>query len=103
VRSVSSKRDSGPRAARRPRRPDLAARLKVRARALRARIDRRDTLIEAVREANATLDPRKVADWMVRQAQEWIPAPCWVVIAHDLNGHLNVLADAGLVPSLGPS
>ena len=40
---------------------------------------------------------------MVRQAQSWIPAPCWVVIAHDVNGHLNVLADAGLVPSLGPS
>ena len=50
-----------------------------------------------------TLDPRKVAEWLVRQAQEWIPAPCWVVIAHDLNGHLNVLADAGLVPNLGPS
>jgi hypothetical protein len=64
---------------------------------------RRDALIEAVREANATLDPRKVAEWLARQAQEWIPAPCWVVIAHDLNGHLNVLADAGLVPSLGPS
>ena len=85
------------------RRPDLAARLKTRARALRARLDRRDALIEAVREANATLDPRKVAEWLVRQAQEWIPAPCWVVIAHDLNGHLNVLADAGLVPNLGPS
>jgi diguanylate cyclase (GGDEF)-like protein len=56
-----------------------------------------------VREANATPDPRKVAEWLVRQAQEWIPAPCWVVIAHDLNGHLNVLADAGLVPNLGPS
>jgi GAF domain-containing protein len=103
VRSVSRKRDAAPRAARRPRRPDLAARLKVRARALKTRIDRRDALIEAVREVNATLDPRKVAEWLVRQAQDWIPAPCWVVIAHDLNGHLNVLADAGLVPNLGPS
>ncbi|HLG54624.1 MAG TPA: GGDEF domain-containing protein [Vicinamibacterales bacterium] len=103
MRSVSNKRVSAPRAARRARRQDLAARLKSGARALRARIDRRDALIEAVREANATLDPRKVADWLVRQAQEWIPAPCWVVIAHDLNGHLNVLADAGLIPNLGPS
>ena len=103
MRSVSRKRIVAPRAARRAGRPDLAARLRTRARGLRARLDRRDALIEAVREANATLDPRKVAEWLARQAQEWIPAPCWVVIAHDLNGHLNVLADAGLVPSLGPS
>jgi diguanylate cyclase (GGDEF)-like protein len=66
-------------------------------------MDQRDTLLQAVREANASLDPRKVADWLVRQAHEWIPAPCWVVVAHDLNGHLNVLADLGLVPHLGPS
>jgi diguanylate cyclase (GGDEF)-like protein len=103
VRSATNKRVAAPRAAKRPRRPDLAARLKIRARALRTRLDRRDALIEAVREANASRDPRKVADWLVRQAQEWIPAPCWVVIAHDLNGHPNVLADAGLVPNLGPS
>jgi two-component system, cell cycle response regulator len=76
--------------------------MKTRARALRARIDRRDALIEAVREANATLDPRKVAEWLVRQAQDWIQAPCWVVIAHDVNGQLNVLADAGLTPGLQP-
>jgi diguanylate cyclase (GGDEF)-like protein len=103
VKSVSRKRDAAPRAARRPRRPDLAARLKARARALKSRIDRREALIESIREANATLDPRKVAEWLVRQAQEWVPTPCWVVIAHDLNGHLNVLADAGLVPTLSPS
>jgi diguanylate cyclase (GGDEF)-like protein len=102
VRSASNKRDAAPRAARRARRPDLAARLKARTRALRARVDRREALIEALREANASREPRKVADWLVRQAQEWLPAPCWVVIAHDVNGHLNVLADSGLVPSLGP-
>lgn len=103
MRSASNKRDAAPRAARRARRPDLAARIQARTRALRARVDRRDALIEALREANASREPRKVADWLVRQAQEWIPAPCWVVIAHDVNGHLNVLADSGLVPSLGPA
>jgi len=77
--------------------------LKIRTGALRKRVERRESFIEAVREANATLDPRKVAEWMVSQAQSWIPAPCWVVVAHDVNGHLNVLADAGLVPGLGPS
>ena len=103
MRSVSRKRDAAPRAARRPRRSDLAARLKLRTRALKARVERRDALIEAVREANGTRDSRKVGEWLVRQAQGWVPAPCWVVIAHDPNGHLNVLADTGLVPNLGPS
>ena len=95
--------DVGPRAARGTRRPDFAARLKGRIRTLRSRLDRRDAVIETVREANASLDPHKVADWLVHQAQGWVPAPCWAVIAHDLHGNLNVLADSGLTPSLGPS
>jgi diguanylate cyclase (GGDEF)-like protein len=85
------------------RRADFAARLKGRLRTLRTRIERRDAVIAVVREANATLDPEKVAIWLVGQAQEWIPAPCWAVIAHDANGQLTVLADAGLTPNLGPS
>jgi diguanylate cyclase (GGDEF)-like protein len=83
--------------------PDFAARLKSRVRTLRSRLEHRDAIIEAVREANATLDPKHVAEWLVDQAQGWIPAPCWAVIAHDLNGHLNVVADSGLTPGLGPS
>jgi diguanylate cyclase (GGDEF)-like protein len=67
------------------------------------RVERRDAFIEAVREANATLDPRRVAEWMVRQAQGWLTAPCWAVVGPDPNGHVNVLADAGLTPGLGPS
>jgi diguanylate cyclase (GGDEF)-like protein len=85
------------------RRADFATRLKSRLRTLRARIQRRDALIDVVRESNATLEPQKVASWMVRQAQEWMPAPCWAVVAHDSGGHLAVLADVGLTPSLGPS
>ena len=92
--------DGGARGA---RRPDFAARLKGRVRTLRGRLDNRDAIIQAVREANATLDPKRVAEWLVHQADGWIPAPCWAVIAHDLNGHLNVLADAGLSPNLGPA
>ena len=72
-------------------------------RALKARFDRRNALVEVVRDAHATLDPQKVAAWLVRQADEWIPAPCWAVIAPDSNGQLTVLADKGLLPALGPS
>jgi diguanylate cyclase (GGDEF)-like protein len=70
---------------------------------LRTRLEHRDAVVDAVREANATLDPRKVGDWLVRQAHSWIAAPCWVVVTHDVNGQLNVLADIGLTPSYGPS
>jgi diguanylate cyclase (GGDEF)-like protein len=66
-------------------------------------VNHRDAIVEAVREANATLDPKRVAEWLVDQAQSWIPAPCWAVIAHDVNGHLNVVADSGLTPNLGPT
>ncbi len=103
VTPISTKSDATPRATRRARRPDFAARLKSRIPALRARVQRRDALIEAVREANASLDPRKVAEWLVEQANSWIPSPCWVVVAHDMTDQLNVVADAGLNPGLGPS
>jgi diguanylate cyclase (GGDEF)-like protein len=77
--------------------------VKGRQRTLRARVERREALLDVVREANASLEPRKVAEWLVRQAQEWIPAPCWAVIANDLDGQLTVLADQGLTPSYGPA
>src|SRR5688572_19720292 len=85
------------------RRPDFAARVKGRQRTLRARVERREAFLDVVREANASLEPRKVAEWLVSQAQEWIPAPCWVVIANDLNGQLTVLAEQGLNPAHGPA
>lgn len=60
-------------------------------------------MVDAVREAHATIDPRAVADWLVDQACRWVDAPAWTVVAHDLHGHLAVLSDVGLAPSLGPS
>lgn len=82
---------------------DFASRVKARLGSLQARLERRDAMIDAVREANATLDPQKVGVWLVRQADEWIPAPCWAVVAPDINGQLNVLAEQGLTPELDPS
>ena len=100
---ISTKPDVASRGPRGTKRPDFAARLKGRVRSLRSRLEHREAIIDAVRESNATLDPRKVGDWMVRQAHNWIPAPCWAVVAYDLSGNLNVLADVGLTPNLGPS
>jgi len=89
--------------ARGARRLDFAGHIKAHLGALRSRLDRRNIVIDTVRDVNATLDPQKVATWLVHQADEWIPAPCWAVVAPDLNGQLAVLADKGLGPALGPS
>ena len=35
-----------------------------------------------IREVNSTLDPERVADAIVAQAAEWLPAPAWVVLRH---------------------
>jgi diguanylate cyclase (GGDEF)-like protein len=66
-------------------------------------VSRRDALIETVREANASLEPGKVAGWLAEQAHGWIPAPCWAVVAHDVQGNLSVIGDEGLTPTLGPA
>jgi len=103
VRPISSKPDSARRTVRASRRPDFASRIKVRLRTLRPRLERRDAIIEAVREANATLDPQKVCLWLVRQAEEWIPAPCWAVVATDVSGETSIMADKGCTHELEPT
>jgi diguanylate cyclase (GGDEF)-like protein len=103
VTPISTQPDVAQHVVRGARGVDFASRVKARLRSLRARLDRRDAVIEAVREANATLDPQKVGVWLVRQADEWIPAPCWVVVAPDINGQMSVLAEKGLTPKLDPS
>lgn len=81
---------------------DFAARLKGRLRALRALLARRDTLVEVIQQANTSREPRQVADWLIRQAGEWLPATAWVVVARDLEGVPQVLASSGLTPVLEP-
>ncbi|HEY5618878.1 MAG TPA: GGDEF domain-containing protein [Vicinamibacterales bacterium] len=89
--------------ARGARRLDFASHVKAQLRTLKARLERRNALIEVVRDAHATRDPQKVAGWLVRQADEWIQAPCWAVVALNARGQLAVMADKGLVPALQPS
>jgi diguanylate cyclase (GGDEF)-like protein len=103
VTPISAKSDLPDPAGRRSRRADLAARLKDRGRTLRTQLERRDTLLEAIREVNVTLEPKKVAGWLVHQARSWIPSPCWVVVARDMKGDLTVIADDGLTPTLTPA
>jgi diguanylate cyclase (GGDEF)-like protein len=97
-----SKPESGPRVVRGTRRPDLAARVRGRSRTLRAHLDSRDALADAIRQANATLDPAKVAGWLVGEAAGWFAATCWGVTGHDFDGNFSVQAEVGLTPILRP-
>ena len=45
-------------------------------------------MIRVVREAHAALDPQTIGVWLVREMNEWIPAPCWALVAPDLIGRL---------------
>ena len=85
------------------RRTDFASRVEARLDSLQARLERPDAVIEAVRGANSSLDPQQVGVWLVWQAGQWIPAPCWAVVVPDVDGRLTVLAEDGLTPDLHPS
>src|SRR5690349_12541494 len=63
----------------------------------------RETLLQVTRDANASTEAARVAEWLVRQANSWLPAPCWAVVARDNSDRLTVMGDSGLTPSLGPS
>jgi diguanylate cyclase (GGDEF)-like protein len=103
VTPISTQPDAAHPVTRGARRLDFASHVKARLRTLKSRLERRNALIEVVRDAHATADTQKVAAWLVRQADEWIPAPCWVVVAPNVGGQLAVMADKGLVPALQPS
>jgi diguanylate cyclase (GGDEF)-like protein len=94
VTTTSTKPDASS-SSRAARYPDLSARLKARLRPLRARLARRDTLVELIHQANASRDPRQVALWLIRQAADWIPAPVWAVVARDVEGAMQMLATQG--------
>jgi diguanylate cyclase (GGDEF)-like protein len=81
---------------------DLAARLASRQSALRSLLNRRDTLLDIIRTAQATLEPALVARAIVERCCHWLPLTCWAVAAPATSEALSVLADAGLSPDLEP-
>jgi diguanylate cyclase (GGDEF)-like protein len=103
VTPISTQSDVAHQMARGASRLDFASNVKAQLRTLKSRLQRRHALIEIVRDANATRDPQKVAAWLVRQADDWIHAPCWAVVATRAGGEHGVMADKGLVPALQPS
>ena len=81
-------------------RQDLASRVDAQRASLQAQLERPDALIEVVRGANTTLDPHQVAAWVVWQADQWLPAPCWAVVVPDVDGAMTVLGERGLTQEL---
>jgi diguanylate cyclase (GGDEF)-like protein len=75
--------------------PDLAARVRGAQPQLRRRLGHPTVLSVMVREANATLDPSRVAEVIAARAAEWLAAPAWLVVASHGVGEARVLASRG--------
>jgi diguanylate cyclase (GGDEF)-like protein len=81
-------------------RTDFADRLRPLQTALRRRLGRADVLAEMIRAVNSSLDPERVADTLVQRVAEWVPAPCWLVLAVDDAGRVRSLAARALTSTL---
>ena len=76
--------------------PDLSSRLRACQRGLRPRLERRDTLVDVIRATQASLDPQKVAEYLVRWAADWLPVNNWAVVAAEPGRELALVAERGL-------
>ena len=81
------------------RTPDLAARLRECQRTIRPRLRTRSALVHVLQATHATLDPRRVAEFLVSWAPTWWPVPVWAVVT-DVDGQITVLASHGLTEPL---
>ena len=79
---------------------DLAERLRPLQTALRRKLARADVLAGMMRAVNSSLDPERVAETLVQQVGDWLPAPCWLVLAMDDAGRVRALASRGLSAAL---
>jgi diguanylate cyclase (GGDEF)-like protein len=81
---------------------DLAARLRECQRTMRPRLVTRSALAHVLQATHVTLDPRRVAEFLVSWAPTWWPVPIWAVVTADVEGQIAVLAEHGLTESLEP-
>ena len=82
---------------------DLATRLRECQRSLRPRLATRSALAHVLQSTHATLDPQRVAEFLVSWAPTCWPILIWAVVTSDMNGQLAVLAQRGLPDGLGPA
>jgi diguanylate cyclase (GGDEF)-like protein len=53
-------------------------------------------LADVIRAVNSSLDPERVADTLVQQVADWVPAPSWLVLMTDDAGRVRSLAARAL-------
>jgi diguanylate cyclase (GGDEF)-like protein len=68
--------------------------------ALRRKLARADVLAQMIRAVNSSLDPERVAEIIVAQVADWVPAPAWIVFAIDDAGRTRSMAARALTPTL---
>jgi two-component system cell cycle response regulator len=81
---------------------DLAAHLVELPARLHAEGQRVEVLVEIVRAAHETLDPSRVAHWLVGRLDAWLPLAAWAVLEGDLMGPPRILASRGVEGPLAP-
>ncbi len=79
--------------------PDLSTRLWQKQRSLRATLQRRDTLIEAMRALQTDVDPAQIGEALIGCVAAWIPAPSWAVVIGDGSGQLALVASREVAPT----
>jgi diguanylate cyclase (GGDEF)-like protein len=75
---------------------DLAARLHDWQRMIRRRLATRRALAHVLLATHATLDPQRVADFLVSWAPGWWPLSIWAVVTSDGDGQISVLSEQGV-------
>jgi diguanylate cyclase (GGDEF)-like protein len=80
--------------------PDLASRLRVWQGTIRRRLVTRSALAHVLLSTNVSLDPQRVADFLVSWAPTWWPLPIWAVVTADVDGQIALLGERSLPNNL---
>jgi diguanylate cyclase (GGDEF)-like protein len=67
---------------------------------MRPRLVTRSALAHVLQSTHATLDPRRVAEFLVSWAATWWPVPVWAVVTTDVDGQIKLLGGHGLTETL---
>jgi diguanylate cyclase (GGDEF)-like protein len=81
---------------------DLAARLRKVQSALRGQLRRRGLLAAMLKAANAALEPAKVAETIVAQFADWIPAPGYAAMVSELSAPPTLVAGRNVPADFEP-
>jgi diguanylate cyclase (GGDEF)-like protein len=82
---------------------DLAARLHDWQRMIRRRLATRSALAQVLLATHASLDPQRVADFLVSWAPDWWPLSIWAVATSDVDGQVSILSERGVTDDLAAS